>query len=146
MRIVTGNLWDYLSPDEYICITTNGFLKNNGEAVMGRGCALEATRRFPDIAKKLGQHIKKNGNVPAYISLKSGYTVISFPVKHNWYEKGDLDLIKKSALWLQSQAVSQPDMVFILPRPGCGNGQLDWEEVRKVIKFLPDNVLVISKR
>lgn len=33
----------------------------------------------------------------------------------------------------------------VLPRPGCGNGRLTWEQVKPVIKFLPDNVWVISR-
>lgn len=33
-----GNIWDYYNKDCFvIVITTNGYVKNSGEAVMGRG-------------------------------------------------------------------------------------------------------------
>jgi len=33
----------------------------------------------------------------------------------------------------------------VLPRPGCGNGQLDWSDVHPVIApILPDSVHVIT--
>ena len=72
-------------------------------------------------------------------------TLLTFPVKHNWWQPADLDLIAKSAEALEYMALSKPDTSFLLPRPGCGNGKLTWAEVRPVIKFLPDNVLVIDK-
>lgn len=39
---VVGNMWAI--PADAYCITTNGFVKKNGEAVMGAGCAKEARR------------------------------------------------------------------------------------------------------
>ena len=67
MLEVKGNLWTFeypnTSPDSYVrCITTNGFVKKNGEAVMGRGCAKEACERYPGLAKQLGEKIIKKGN------------------------------------------------------------------------------------
>ena len=39
MKEITGDLWDYYRrPMHTICITTNGTIKKNGKAVMGRGC------------------------------------------------------------------------------------------------------------
>ena len=40
MNEITGNILNYIGkPKTLVCITTNGFVKNNGEAVMGAGCA-----------------------------------------------------------------------------------------------------------
>jgi len=39
MKELRGNLFH--TPCDVICITTNGFVKRNGEAVMGRGCAVQ---------------------------------------------------------------------------------------------------------
>lgn len=142
MKEIKGELWDYYDkPDHVICITTNGIVKKTGECVMGRGCAFEATRKVPGIAKVLGQHIKSHGNVPAFLVRN----ILSFPVKHHWIEEADLQLIEKSAMWLDAFAELHPMTTFILPRPGCGNGRLTWEIVKPVIEFLPDNVWVISR-
>lgn len=145
MREITGNLWDYYGkPGFVVCITTNGTVKKNGEAVMGRGCAFEATHRIPGIAKTLGGLIQSYGNV-VLEHLTRMEDVISFPVKHNWWEQADLKLIEHSAGRLWVLADGEPEKTFILPRPGCGNGRLTWEQVKPAIEFLPDNVWIISR-
>lgn len=60
MKEATGDLWTF--PADWRVITTNGFVKKNGECVMGRGCAKEATLRYPRIAKELGNFITLYGN------------------------------------------------------------------------------------
>lgn len=143
MKEAQGDLWNFAeSPNAVICITTNGMVKKNGECVMGRGCAQEAKRRFPGLPEKLGQMIKEFGNVVHELAPN----LISFPVKHNWWEDADLKLIELSAINLNKLARLNPAKVFYLPRPGCGNGRRDWEvEVKPLIQLLlPDNVIVIT--
>lgn len=60
MRIEKADLFTYQC--DAACITTNGFIKANGEAVMGRGCALEAAQAFPNVPKLLGALITSKGN------------------------------------------------------------------------------------
>jgi len=146
------DLWSGHSLGGAMAITTNGTVKTNGEAVMGRGCALEATQKLPGIQKMLGEFIQKNGN---HLCVWNGVwsinnqkmCIITFPVKHNWWERADLALIEASAYSLAEIYRQNPDKKVYLPRPGCGNGNLDWEsEVKPVIsKILPDNVIVVSK-
>jgi hypothetical protein len=146
MKEIVGNLWTFqfpnTGPEAYIrCITTNGFIKQNGQAVMGRGCAAEACRLYPGAALRLGQEIKIKGNVCIWINTG----LLTFPVKHNWWEKADLELIAKSAQRLNYIARYMiTDKWYILPRPGCGNGSRSWDEVRPILEGLPDNVLVID--
>lgn len=143
---IKGELWDYYKkPHTFVLITTNGFVKKDGTAVMGRGCAAEAAKRWPSLPKKLGKRLKRGGN-HVYVLMVSG-RLMSFPVKHNWWEKADLELIKQSANELADYAKRYlgTGYQFVLPRPGCGNGRLDWSDVKKVLKNLPSNVLVISR-
>lgn len=150
MKEIQGELWDfYADLARYrICITTNGTVKRDGRAVMGRGCAAEAKQKFPGIDGYLGDLITKNGN--HFDNLPDPYFLYVFPVKHNWWEVADLDLIRMSAQALSEAAVRQRPGAyvgfnFILPRPGCGNGHRSWEEVKPLLEDLPDNVWVISK-
>ena len=151
MKEITGNLWDYYGKPNHVCIvTTNGTVKNNGECVMGRGCAAEAKEKVPGIASCLGAAIRKNGNVfhgylGAFVGDYNGQKLAFFPVKHNWWEKADLVLIKQSTNSLKTWAEALPEFTFILPRPGCGNGQRTWSEVKPLLEGLPDNVWVISR-
>jgi hypothetical protein len=155
MKEVKGNLWDY--PADAIVITTNGTIKKDGSLVMGRGCAFEAKNRYNGIEFDLGESVKKYGNhvhVWGWLgrdgSDKDDHFLISFPVKYNWWEKADLDLIEKSA----NELVEYADRVkkegltpksFVMPRPGCGNGRLNWKEVKPILeKYLDDRFHVIT--
>lgn len=135
-----GNLWDF---NGVHVITTNGFVKKDGSAVMGRGCALEAKNRYPHLSLTLGEAIKEMGNHAYYFYE---YNIITFPVKRVWWDPADPKLIVQSAHELMS-IINQhtiADDVY-LPRPGCGNGQLNWDDVKPLIKpILSDRVTVIS--
>lgn len=143
---VYGDLWTY--PADVRVITTNGFVKKNGEAVMGRGCALEAANQDSNFPLLLGHHIKINGNVVGMIGVIDGLPILSFPVKHNWYEKADLELILKSAKALKvwaDYAEEDGPIKIVLPRPGCGNGGLKWEVVKPILEpILDDRFHVIT--
>lgn len=139
MREATGNLWTY--PADFRVITTNGFVKRNGECVMGRGCAKEAKEKWPNLPKQLGDAIRQTGNGLNYFRE---YNLITFPVKHNWWEKADPELIKESVVDLNYLDQYSVDKVYVMPRPGCGNGGLRWEDIRPLLVCLSDNVVVIT--
>jgi len=140
-----GNIWDFYrkDPEAYICITTNGFVKNNGECVMGAGVAKEAKEKFKGLAKNLGSLIKENGN---NVYMFSDLRIFSFPTKHIWSENSDIKLIKKSAEQLMKYLENYKVPRIYLPRPGCGNGKLKWKDVRPIIEnILDDRILIVSK-
>jgi hypothetical protein len=144
MKEVKGNLWDY--PADVRVITTNGFVKKNGECVMGRGCAAEAKQRHPRLPKILGDLIQRRGNNVHYLL----YALYSFPVKHHWFQKADIALIEQSAKQLVTLITEDWDSgdkepIIVLPRPGCGNGQLNWEDVKPILEpILDDRFHVIT--
>jgi hypothetical protein len=147
MREEQTDLWAARGlPDHFIGISTNGFVKRNGEAVMGRGCAAQAARIYPSAPRLLGQHIKRNGNVPGWIGEDNDWALIVLPVKHSWWEQADLGLIQMSVVWLREYAENNGIVTTIhVPRLGCGNGRLDWAtQVLPLMRHLPDNVLVHS--
>lgn len=135
MKEAFGNLWDY--PADWRVITTNGFVKNNGQAVMGRGCAKEAATKYVTLPVELGSLLKRHGN---HLFVLMQYKLITFPVKHNWWEKADLKLISQSAAELFELNFNN----VVMPRAGCGNGQLSWEEVKPILEYLPDSITVIT--
>ena len=120
----------------HCCITTNGFVKSNGECVMGRGCAKTIADMHPNIPKILGASIKKRGNVPCILHTQDNVKFISFPVKHKWFENADIELIVKSALNVSKRVGLNAKV--LLPRPGCGNGNLNWNVVKKHLEDILD--------
>ena len=148
---VTGNLWTY--PADFRVITTNGTVRVDGCCVMGRGCAKEAKELYPGLARLLGKRIKERGNIVHYFDQDDlGYVaepigLFTFPVKHVWHERADPDLIRQSVDQLRPailRAIGTGFDRFVMPRPGCGNGQLTWEKVRPLLVDLPDTVFVID--
>ena len=85
MKEVRGDLWGF--PADAYVVTTNGAIRADGAAVMGRGVALQAKSRFPGIEHALGKLIREYGNHVGVIPRLAGWppvAAISFPVKHHW--------------------------------------------------------------
>lgn len=140
---VVGDLWTY--PADFRVITTNGTVKRNGCAVLGRGCAKQAVDRYPLLPAVLGARLAARGNHVHFFSdreLNADRGLFTFPVKHEWMLPADLDLIAQSVAEFQRQLLSSA--IYVLPRPGCGNGQRAWDEVQPLLHGLPDNVHVID--
>ena len=138
MREVEGNLWDY--PADWRVIPTNGFVKRNGAAVMGRGLALQATERFPGLAYVLGKELLEQGN---HVHLLPEFSLVTFPVKHNWWEDASLELIERSVKELKLLFVTGDMLSVSLPRVGCGNGRLSWDDVKPLLVGLDYRFTVV---
>lgn len=135
------NVWSKHSQSNcLIGILTNGSVKENGSLVMGRGIAKQAKDRIPGIDRELGYLVRSTGNHCYFL----GSGIFSFPTKEDWRDDSKLVRIKKSAWELDKAALKYYYLKFYLPRPGCGNGRLKWEEVEPIMKQLPDNVIVCT--
>jgi len=134
-----GDFWTI--PADLRCITTNGALRRSGNAVMGKGIALEARKRYHDIEAILGSFINKYGN---HVFLL-GYNLISFPTKHHWKQDSDIQLIRRSARELVCLLKDNSARRVLLTRPGCGNGNLKWSDVKVAIQdILIDNKFIVA--
>ena len=145
MKLAQGDLWSY--PADWRIITTNGVVKKNGEAVMGRGVAWQAKKRWPKLPLVLGEFLNNHGNHVAELIFKDEQTfeeikLITFPTKHNWWEESDLVLIEQSCVEVASLLYNE---TFVMPRPGCGNGKLLWSDVKLIIEpKLDDRFTVLT--
>lgn len=134
-----GDLVDYWRTGKRIGITTNGFVKLNGEAVMGRGIALTMRNECSGLAGSIGNGIRSFGNVPVYFPE---YNVFTFPVKHHWQQPADPDLIVKSAYLVVAMAKARGWAYIDINRPGCGNGRLNWSDVKPLIQPAFNDLIV----
>lgn len=142
------DLWDPDMQADAIIITTNGDVNASGRAVMGRGCALEAATRYPNLDWRFGQMLRARCNHTMLVELQSypngnDFWLISFPVKHHWHQQADLELIERSARELVALADKHEWETILAPRPGCGNGHLSWSAVRPIIADLLDDRFII---
>lgn len=172
MLEIKGNLWEKNSWQDgngkpiqvensaavWICITTNGQIKKDGKAVMGAGIAKDARDRYKGVDEILAQKLKARGNRVSYLRDLPEFgpkgRLLSFPTKQKWKEASSLELIKESAKELSAQFArakahysSRTKLVVILPRPGCNNGKLNWENVKEILEPIldTDEFLIISK-
>jgi len=140
---IHGNIFD--QECDAICITTNGIIKKNGEAVMGAGIALQAKIKYPQLPKLLAERIKQKGNhVYSFDIEGEERTVVTFPTKHHWKENSDMELIKRSLLQLVWLANENKWGKVCLPRPGCSHGKLSWLEVKRYVEKLDDRFIVVN--
>lgn len=141
LEIIKGNIWDYHDKGKVIAITTNGIINTKGELVMGKGIALEAKLRYPDLPRRLGVLVGLTGNYPYYVKK---YNLFSLPTKHNWKDKSDIELIKRSLYYISDYCRVHffPNKVYI-PKIGCGCGGLDWKDVKPLIEELYEKYFIV---
>jgi len=131
------NLW--IEKADFRCIPTTGATNDDGSAVMNGPIAQEAAKKFYNIELDLGMLLTSRGN---HVHLvRPG--IVSFPIQQYAWSGPNLQVIERSARELM-QLVK--DAKTLLPRPGCDAGQLKWDDVAKVLAFLPDNIVVIDHR
>ena len=103
MLEITGDIfdrdsWSYkpTTPEIALCVTTNGMVKANGQAVMGAGrkrsfpvvegsdrrlrlCAKAFTKIYPQLPAILGQRLACGGNQVYYLLTQGNIHILSFP-------------------------------------------------------------------
>jgi hypothetical protein len=139
MKTITGNIWDYHQKGYWIVIPTNGSINKRSQAVMGRGLALQAKRKFPYLPTALGSEILKTGN---QVHEFTDYRIYALPTKHHWQDtKSNLNLIVKGCEQL-ARMVSETRRVY-LPYLGCGCGELNWDDVSVTISNILDDRFIV---
>lgn len=134
MKEAVGDMFEeYLDPGVVYVVTTNGYVRNDGAAVMGRGTALRAAQLQPALPRILGDLLLSYGNRP-YV-LPGGF--VTLPVKHHWQEHADPDLIRDSlTMFCNLYAVYgwqfNGRQVYV-PWPGIGNGGLARAVVEPIV-------------
>lgn len=137
--------------EEAVCVTTNGVIKKDGKAVMGKGIAKEADGRY-DLAGILATRLKETGNhvypLKKIEEMGRSFWLFSFPTKHDWRDNSDLSLIVQSAWELVNYCNQWGIRRCYLTPPGCANGKLDWEAQVKpeLEKIFDDRFTIVIRR
>lgn len=113
---------------------------------MGRGVALQAKQLIPGIDRLLATIMVTEGNHTFWIADFDGRAVLNLPVKNHWMERADVELIRRSLGELVIIASLHKWNVVALPRPGCGNGALDWKNVKPIVSEILDDRFVVVER
>lgn len=120
-------------------VTTNLGIRRDGTAVMGKGIALQAARRFPDLPRRYAAALREGFPVTHFAAER----IVTFPTKDDFRHNSDIDLMILSCRELVS-VVWRDEIAYIaMPPAGCGNGGLDFAEV---CPFLAHNLTPIWDR
>jgi hypothetical protein len=148
MEVVEGDLWSEVGKADLILFTANADLDSKGELVMGRGAALEAKQRWPNLAKALAAATggrREYGLVWARgLETGSKTKVGCLQVKRAWRDPADLKLIDWSAgklaaaleKWLANPDHERRSLRVAINYPGIGKGTggLSEEDVRPILE------------
>lgn len=145
MQERVADLWSF--PADLRVVTTNGVVGTSGNLIMGAGVAKKAMQVHPWLPATLGAWVKEHGNVP-FIDVEAG--IITLPTKHHWKDDSDINLIVSSVerVVVLVNALPFPEERRVaMTRPGCGNGRLQWSDVKDAIKhLLDDRFFVLTDR
>lgn len=132
-----GNMWSVYQESDLFLITTNSYVRKDGELVMGRGIALEAKRRYPKLAKSAGDWLTKNGLVNDFygimVDIMDGPLGL-FQVKYHFADQADLSIISNScqmlADWISETQLEKVNINY----PGIGAGRLMKSQVSPILE------------
>ncbi|MCF3651351.1 type II toxin-antitoxin system antitoxin DNA ADP-ribosyl glycohydrolase DarG [Synoicihabitans lomoniglobus] len=121
----------------------------NTEGVMGKGIALQFKQAYPEMNRayqkacaagevRLGEmHVHDLGGL-----IGGPRWIINFPTKGHWRSRSRLADVESGLLDLKAKVSALSIRSIAVPPLGCGNGGLDWNQVRPLIEAtfadLPD--------
>jgi O-acetyl-ADP-ribose deacetylase (regulator of RNase III) len=113
----------------------------NTDGIMGKGIALQFKKAYPNNfnayrnACKQGDIAIGKLFVTKENNLNTGEKIIiNFPTKKNWQKSSEYSFIEKGLDNLVQIITQQNIKSVALPPLGAGNGGLEWEKVKKIIK------------
>ena len=125
LREIRGNIWDYANKNTVVCILVNN-TNNHGRNPMSGGIAKEALDRNPGINILVVESIKHSSHSLGKDNI-TGAVLYRFTTKQEIWLPSTLDVIEHSLKHLVEYMKLMPYYTFLLPRPGCGFGGLDWD-------------------
>jgi O-acetyl-ADP-ribose deacetylase (regulator of RNase III) len=132
INFLQGNLLD--APAEAIVNTVNTV------GVMGKGIALMFKEAFPDNFERYDLACKQKrvqiGHMFATenLSFEGPRWIINFPTKKHWRHPSKLEWIEQGLGDLKAFVQKHSIKSVALPPLGCGNGGLEWQEVKPLIE------------
>lgn len=140
IKYVKGDIFN--SPSKIIVNTVNIV------GVMGKGVALEFKKRYPEMFDRYQELCKKQlldvGKL--YLWRGSEKWVLLFPTKKHWRYPSKIEYIEKGLQKFVENWDKLGSNTISFPRLGCGNGGLDWQDVKplmeKYLSKIPMQILV----
>src|SRR5712692_2790483 len=111
----------------------------NTVGVMGKGIALQFKQAFPDNYSAYEAACKREEvQLGKMFVFRRGTTnpriIINFPTKKHWKGKSKIEDIQSGLKALIEVVKKERIQSIAVPPLGCGNGGLDWTDVKPIIE------------
>jgi O-acetyl-ADP-ribose deacetylase (regulator of RNase III)/uncharacterized protein YwgA len=130
-----------------ITFTTGNILQAEAEAlvntvntvgVMGKGIALAFKKSFPRNFKAYEEAVKKEElQIGKVLLTETGEItpkyIINFPTKKHWRHPSKIEYVEAGLKDLVRVIETHHIQSIAIPSLGCGNGKLDWQEVKPLL-------------
>ena len=128
VQYIIGDIFE--SPAQTIVNTVNTV------GVMGKGLALQFKQRYPEMFTAYRDICEQHRLMTGTLMLYSApdHIILLFPTKENWRNPSRLDYIERGLQKFVSKYSDYGITSIAFPRLGCGNGELNWEEVQPVME------------
>lgn len=111
----------------------------NTVGVMGAGIALQFKKAFPENFKLYEKEVQNGelqiGKLFIYETgnLTNPKYIVNFPTKKDWKHPSKLAWVKEGLVELRKFILEKNIKSIAIPPLGCGNGKLDWNDVKPLI-------------
>jgi len=132
MRFTQGNLLD--AKVEAVVNTVNTV------GVMGKGIALMFKERFEENFEAYVKACNSGEVRVGHMFVTSGAEldgprwIINFPTKKHWRQPTKIEWVRDGLIDLRATILERNIRSIALPPLGCGNGGLDWADVRPIVE------------
>lgn len=142
IEYIEGDIFN--SPAQVIVNTVNTV------GVMGKGLALSFKNRYPEMFRSYRHACDKNllkiGKLMLFYS--PDHWILLFPTKENWRYPSKPEYIEAGLVKFVQTYADKSITSIAFPRLGCGNGELNWDDVRpimeKYLRPLPIDVYIYT--
>ena len=108
----------------------------NTVGVMGKGIALAYKERYPEMFLTYRNYCEKKlfqiGKLMIYYA--PDHWILLFPTKENWRNPSKIEYLKAGLEKFVDTYEEKGIKSIAFPKLGCGNGELNWADVRPVIE------------
>jgi O-acetyl-ADP-ribose deacetylase (regulator of RNase III) len=114
----------------------------NTVGVMGKGLAKYFAEKYPEMLKPYKEHCKDGSLATGKLWLwkTPDQWILNFPTKQHWKQPSKLEYIESGLIKFVEKYEERGIREISFPRLGCGNGGLDWEDVRPLMEKYLENL------
>ena len=114
----------------------------NTVGVMGKGLALDFKKRYPEMFNRYKKicEMKQLTTGKLMLYYAPDHWILLFPTKEHWRNPSKLEYIENGLAAFVKKYSDKDIQSIAFPKLGCGNGELNWEDVKPIMEKYLSNL------